>query len=127
MNCYEFMYWPFTINAINFPANRNQSFDHLVRKSFQVCVDRIWVNESGFYHRHHGTWCMVRSCTRSALVLVAARKCAHLDALLVPGWEQAVQQVISLLDFWRGECGDAGNRGDILKAEMQSLEESLYG
>jgi hypothetical protein len=121
INCYESMYWPFTVHAINFPANRNQSLDHFVRKGFQVCVDRISVNESGFYHRHHGTWGMMRSCTRSALVLVAAKKCSQLDVLLPPEWVQAVQRVIALLDFWREECGDAENRRDILEGAMRSL------
>jgi hypothetical protein len=126
INCYESMYWPFTVNAINFPANRNRSLDHFVRKGFQVCVDRIWVNESGFYHRHHGTWGMMRSCTRSALVLVAAKKCNQLDALLPPEWDQAVQRVIALLDFWRGECRDAESRRDILEEAMRSLEQNCH-
>jgi hypothetical protein len=63
----------------------------------------------------------IRSCTRSALVLVAAKKCNRLDALLCPGWEEAVQRVIGLLDFWRGDCGDAENRRDILETAMRSL------
>lgn len=121
LNCYESMYWPFVVNAINHPATRNESLDYLVGKALQVCVDRIWVNEPGFTHRHHGTWGMMRACTRSALVLIAARKCGQLDAFLAPGWEQAVHRVIGLLDFWRGECGDAENRRDILEAAMSSF------
>ena len=122
LNCYESMYWPFVVNAINHPASRNQSLDHLVGKALQVCVDRIWVNEPGFAHRHHGTWGMMRACTRSALVLVAAKKCGHLEGYLAPGWEQAVHRVVGLLDFWRGECGDAENRKDILEAAMRTIE-----
>ena len=123
LNCYESMYWPFTVVAINFPANRDRSFDHLVQKQFQVCVDRIWVNESGFHHRHHGTWGMMRSCTRSALVLVTAKRCAQLDELLPPDWAQAVQSVIGLLGYWSGECGDAASRRDILEEAVRNLGE----
>jgi hypothetical protein len=65
---------------------------------------------------------MMRACTRSALVLVAAKKCGHLDGYLAAGWEQAVHRVIGLLDFWCGECGDAENRRDILEAAMRNIE-----
>jgi hypothetical protein len=93
----------------------------------QVCVDRIWVNESGFHHRHHGTWGMMRSCTRSALVLVAAKQCAQLDEILPAGWLPAVRHVIGLLDYWSGECGDAASRRDILEEAVKGLEETNYG
>ena len=119
------MYWPFVVKAINFPASRNRSLDHVVGRGLQVCVDRIWVNAPGFGHRHHGTWSMIRSCTRSALVLVAAKKCNQLDTLLCLGWEEAVQRVIGLLDFWRGECGDAETRRDVLEAAMRSVQTAL--
>lgn len=121
-NCYEAMYWPFTVHAINYAETRDRSLDHLVSKGLQVCVDRIWVNVPGFKHRHHGTWGMMRACTRSALVLIAAKRCSKLDAMLCGGWEEAVQQVIGLLDFWRGECGDAKNRRDILQAALEGVE-----
>ncbi len=65
---------------------------------------------------------MMRSCTRSALVLVAAKRCGQLDELLPPGWPQAVHRVIGLLDYWSGECGDAGSRRDILKEAVGVLE-----
>jgi hypothetical protein len=120
-NCYESMYWPFTVQAINFPETRDRSLDHLVSKGLQVCVDRIWVNVPGFKHRHHGTWGMMRACTRSALVLLAAKRCSKLDAMLCGGWEEAVQQVIGLLDFWKGDCGDAENRRDILQTALRGV------
>jgi hypothetical protein len=86
MNCYENMYWPFTTRAINFPTSRNRAFDDFTRRGLQVCVDRIRVNENGFQHRHHGTFFMLRSVTRSALVLIAAKTCRHLDGLLPIEW-----------------------------------------
>ncbi len=114
------MYWPFVVKAINFPETRDRSLDHLVGKGLQVCVDRIRVNVPGFKHRHHGTWGMMRSCTRSAFVLLAAKHCHHLDAMLCEGWQVAVDQVVGLLDFWRGECGDAENRRDLLQMALRS-------
>ena len=113
--------WPFVVKAINFPETRDKALDHLVGKGLQVCVDRIWVNVPGFKHRHHGTWGMMRACTRSALVLLAAKKCGQLEALLCHGWENAVLQVIDLLDFWREDCGDADNRRQILQSALKRL------
>jgi hypothetical protein len=121
LNCDEAMYWPFIVNGINFPTTRDFELDHFVKKGLQVCVDRIWVNESGFHHRHHGTWGTMRSCTRSALVLIAAKKCGQLEELIPLEWESAVRKVIGFLDFWSGECGDAVSRRDVLQAGLQSI------
>jgi hypothetical protein len=109
------------VQAINWPRTRDRSLDYIVKKGLQVCVDRIWVNVPGFKHRHHGTWGMMRACTRSALVLLAAKRCNDLDTLLCAGWEEAVQQVIGLLEFWRGDCGDAENRRDILQTALRDI------
>jgi hypothetical protein len=65
---------------------------------------------------------MMRACTRSALVLLAAKKCKKLDALLCAGWEEAVQQVIGLLEFWWRDCGDAENRRDILQTALRDFQ-----
>jgi hypothetical protein len=34
------------------------------------CIYRIETNMEGFLHRHQGTWLTIRSCTRSALMLL---------------------------------------------------------
>lgn len=44
----------------------------LAREYLENAVHRIEANLEGFLHRHQGTWLMVRSCTRSALILLAA-------------------------------------------------------
>jgi hypothetical protein len=110
------------VNAINYPATRDRTLDQFVQKGLQVCVERIWVNENGFHHRHHGTWGMMRSCTRSAVVLIAAKKCENLIELIPLDWEVCVRKVISLLEFWSTTCGDAGSRRDILE---DGLEDAL--
>ena len=49
---------------------------------------------------------MIRSCTRSALVLIAASKCDDLDQQLPYGWEPAISDVTAMLSFWKEESPD---------------------
>lgn len=83
-----------------------------------MCIQRIDKNENGFCKRHHGTWLMIRSCTRSALVLVAASR-AGLTTLLPSGWETSVSKVIDMLRYWKGEAQDVPDRLDILENLMK--------
>lgn len=109
------MYWHFVVDAVHGRA-RSSSTEAFVRKGLQVCVQRVEINEKGFYHRHHGTWLMLRSCTRSALVLLAAARCPELGPLMPGGWEQAVAKVMTMLGFWKGESGDVMDRLQVLEA-----------
>lgn len=49
---------------------------------------------------------MLRSCTRSALVLLAAGRCVELAGFLSLGWKEAVLDVTRMLAFWKDESGD---------------------
>ena len=108
------MYWHFVVDAVHGRA-RSGSHESFVRKGLQVCVQRVEINEKGFYHRHHGTWLMLRSCTRSALVLLAAARCAELVALMPEGWEAAVAKVMTMLGFWKEESRDVMDRLQVLE------------
>ena len=118
LDCYEVMYWPFIVEAIN-GSSRINTTDAFLRKALQVCVERIEENESGFYYRHHGTWLTLRSCTRSAMVLLAVRNTPDLWQYLPENWEEKVQKVIALLTFWKDESRDAGDRLEILNSLMR--------
>ena len=119
------MYWPFVIEAIHgrLGGGAVESFS---RKGLIVCVERIQKNESGFYHRHHGTWLMLRSCTRSALVLLAAARSSRLSELLPVDWELAVYKVIAMLNHWKEESRDVFDRLDIVETLMRGLTLSLH-
>ncbi|KAF1918384.1 hypothetical protein BDU57DRAFT_435210, partial [Ampelomyces quisqualis] len=73
INVHESIYWPFVDWAISSPSPSDHSmlFSELARKGIQQHVERIRTNRPGFQHRHHGTFGMIVSCTRSALVLLA--------------------------------------------------------
>jgi hypothetical protein len=116
------MYWSFVVRAIHGrladdPDLRGQDF---ARKGLEICVRRIKENESGFRHRHHGTWLMLRSCTRSAFVLVAAAR-SGLPSILPPEWKASVTSVMELLQYWQEETLDAQDRLRTLEALMNLL------
>ncbi|KAG9252389.1 uncharacterized protein F5Z01DRAFT_625626 [Emericellopsis atlantica] len=117
LDCYEMMYWPFMVEAIH-RSKYDDDSRLLAIKGFQVCVRRIEENEGGFRLRHHGTWLMLRSCTRSALVLVAASQ-SRLHSMLPLGWEASVGKVMQMLDYWKEETWDAADRLEILETMMR--------
>jgi hypothetical protein len=117
LDCYEMMYWPSIVDGIH---GRLRTGEHEIyaRKALQVCVQRIDQNESGFFHRHHGTWLMLRSCTRSALVLLGAVRSAQLSPLLPNNWERSIPKVVAMLNFWKDESRDVMDRLHIIQALM---------
>jgi hypothetical protein len=115
LDCYEVMYWPFVVEAVNGKPQGGDA-DTFARKGLRMCVERIEKNESGFYHRHHGIWLTLRSCTRSALVLLAARNSPELCLSLPSNWEGAIEKVMAMLRFWQTESRDARDRLNILQA-----------
>ncbi|KAH8809201.1 hypothetical protein F5884DRAFT_396765 [Xylogone sp. PMI_703] len=122
LDCYEMMYWPFVVDAIHGKL-RSATAESFARKGFVVCVQRIMKNESGFYHRHHGTWLMLRSCTRSALVLLAAARAPGLRGLLPADWEIAVYKVTVMLNYWKEESRDVMDRLHIIEKLQAGLRQ----
>jgi hypothetical protein len=124
LDCYEMMYWPFIVAAVHGKLG-GATAESFARKGLEICVQRIQKNESGFYHRHHGTWLMLRSCTRSALVLLAAVRCPSLSTLLPMSWELAVYKVKDMLTHWKDESRDVSDRLLIIDKLMDSLGPSV--
>lgn len=100
------MYWPFVVDAVQGSKPADTNAEVLARKGFRMCIERIEDNESGFHYRHHGTWLMIRSCTRSALVLLAA-SLAGLEDYVPEDWKSSVTKVLRMLEFWEQDCVDA--------------------
>lgn len=123
LDCCEWMYFPFMLEAINY-GRRDPVLDEYTRKGLLMCVERIDKNKPGFYHRHHGAWLMLRSCTRSALILLAARHSHHVRDLVPEGWREAVRSTMDMLRFWEAEVNDARDRLQILTQLMNELEHS---
>jgi hypothetical protein len=111
LDSYELMYWPFIATAINGTTESGHTVSQdFARKALNVAVQRIDKNEPGFFYRHHGTWAMLRACTRSGLTLLAASRTPHVKHLLPENWRHAVGKVVEMLRFWRRESEDAADR-----------------
>jgi len=116
INVYEMLYWPFVDWAIHNPFIQSCSpaIIAFATKGLQKHVDRINTNRPGFQHRHHGTFGMIVSCTRSALILLAAGQAftkavttsAQVSCSMPMGWEAAVQETIQLNASWEYEAPD---------------------
>ena len=121
LDCYEMLYWPFLTEIIlnGMPTINIQAHEQLAYKSLLICVQRIHKNEHGFFARHHGTWLMLRSCTRSAFVLIAARRDPILVNIMPDGWHAAVLKVVGMLKFWKDESRDCEDR-------LRIIEQSLH-
>ncbi|KAK1706574.1 hypothetical protein BDP67DRAFT_547967 [Colletotrichum lupini] len=115
VNLYEVMYWPFTTAFLDaLGANPEfagevltPSVELLAQKGLENHAYRLAINRLGYRHRHHGTLPMMRSCSRSALVLVAAALLTQSSGTegghsLPNDWYGAVGEVLDLLAFW--EC-----------------------
>ena len=124
LDCYEMLYWPFLTEVIlhGVPHNTPHVLEQLAYKSLAICVQRIHKNEHGFFARHHGTWLMLRSCTRSALVLIAARTDPYLGNIMPAGWQDAVVKVAGMLRFWKNESRDCEDRLRIVEKAMDKIE-----
>lgn len=139
LNLYEMMYWPFVDAAIN-----RTDFQHtpewsplvrsLIQKGLDRHVERMYVNQPGFYHRHHGTVFLIRSCNRSALILLAAASVVQSSfeqgvpsPLILPeNWKHAVALALDLNRFWEAESADCRSVRPILEllwARVQFLDD----
>ncbi|POR39120.1 Uncharacterized protein TPAR_00673 [Tolypocladium paradoxum] len=100
INLFEMIYWPFVMAALSHAQGRH-AHQHLLKKGLDTHMLQVRANEPGFYHRHHGSFFMIRSCTRSALVLVAAARTGC--AAMPPAWDEAVAKVAGMLAYWEDE------------------------
>lgn len=121
INVWEILYWPFVGWAIESGSRTVDQplIQQLANKGLQMHVDRIHVNRPGFSHRHHGTFGMIKSCTRSALILLAAANSStfvacrqdesreHEKTYHMPkGWQETIEEVVRLLEVWEHESAD---------------------
>ncbi|EAW16411.1 transcription factor domain-containing protein [Aspergillus fischeri NRRL 181] len=124
LDCYEWIYFPYLLEAIAHAAPRNPATDEFVVRGLAMAAERIHKNRKGFRHRHHGVWLMLRSCTRSALLLVAASRAeGGVRAMLPVGWKAAVRGAVEMLAYWRDEARDARERLRVLEEVVEGWGE----
>ena len=99
---HEAIWWPFVHAVIN-QDNTSPSVASCAAKGLAIHLQCLTINRSGFRYRHHGTWLLLQSCLRSALVLLAASKSEIAAKLLPAAWEAPVQETIDMLRYWQNE------------------------
>lgn len=119
LDSYDVLYIPFLEQAVTphsgFDDTAND-LDLYARKALECCVQRMeGQGPASFALRHHGTWLALRTCTRSALMVLATRLSGRID-LLPEGWQHAVSTAASALNLWQEECGDVRDRLSIIQA-----------
>jgi hypothetical protein len=127
INMYELIYWPWVMAYIGTTSSQGTptlEMEEKGQKGLQLHIQRIYVNEPGFLHRHHGTVPMIRTCTRSAFVMVAA---GHAGCRLPSGYQETIYKTVELLTTWQDEMAEAGQWARLLEREYSRLSESCHG
>ncbi|KAJ5896043.1 uncharacterized protein N7473_005442 [Penicillium subrubescens] len=96
----------------------------LAAKCLEIQLRRLHINYPGFTHRHHGTFLLIWSCTRSALVLLAA----SLTGLVMPsGWLEGITWTAELLSLWKDEMPQLSKWRDLLTWTVSDIPEGTGG
>lgn len=119
LDCYDVLYIPFLEGALHIASNVSDNaavFDIYARKSMDNCVQRVVGDGSSAaaMTRHHGTWLLIRTWTRSALMVLATRTAGRLD-LLPDRWQQPVIATISVLDAHKDFASDVADRLGLIR------------
>lgn len=106
INLFEQLYWPFVMASLSAHATRRPvkpAVADFARRGLETHMHQVRVNKPGFHHRHHGSTFMIRACTRSALVLLAA---ARAGCAMPTDWEDSVYKTVGMLAYWEDEDRD---------------------
>ncbi|KAL2699127.1 hypothetical protein AAEP93_010515 [Penicillium crustosum] len=101
----ELISWPFIYAIVRqLPSSPAETMSPSARewasRGLQFHLNRLNINQPGFYHRHHGTWLMMHSSARSAAILLAVALNPSTYDLLPQGWLQAIKDTTDMLHFW---------------------------
>ncbi|KAH7010487.1 hypothetical protein EDB80DRAFT_714940 [Ilyonectria destructans] len=123
---HELISWPFIHVMINeedeSPRTQQWASDGL---SFHL--ERLAINRPGFYHRHHGTWLMLRSSARSACIILACAYLPSTSKLMPEGWKEPVEATIQMLNYWRDQTEGIGDAVDLMQHLLTIVETGKSG
>lgn len=112
----ELIFWTFVDSAANSKESLTEDLSRYARRGLATCADRIRTAGLGHWYRHHGTWMLLQSCVRSAMVLLAAAFSEHAQSLLPENWVHSVEACIRMLKSWKDE--DAGISDQLMVLEQ---------
>nr|RBQ96218.1 hypothetical protein FVER53263_13302 [Fusarium verticillioides] len=99
----ELISWPFMHFALNEAVDQELD-DHDTSAALACHHQRLLVNAPGYYHRHHGTWLMLRSSARSASILLGFARLHPGSTLLPLGWKDTVLDTLKMVEYWSLEA-----------------------
>jgi hypothetical protein len=143
INLYELIYWPFISmylrkdmlaveeTRVAMPL-AGRGIKQLAQKSLDYHALRLIVNTPGYKHRHHGTLFMIQSCSRSALVVIAAalhniantthNSARGVNTLTLPhGWRTGIDETIDMLEFCERELPQLAS----VRHELQAARKKI--
>ncbi|KAH7381531.1 hypothetical protein BKA66DRAFT_419113 [Pyrenochaeta sp. MPI-SDFR-AT-0127] len=129
LDSYDILYMTFLKSALAVEPMYDDAtsiLDAYARKALDCCVQRLPDKMDGYSVRHHGTWLGLRTCTRSALMLLAARLAGRLD-LLPNGWQNSIKSAASALLLWKDESRDVADRYSIIRALSEEVGVDVMG
>ncbi|KAL6701295.1 hypothetical protein J3F84DRAFT_391887 [Trichoderma pleuroticola] len=118
INLFEQIYWPFVMASISAHTARRPvkpAVAEFAKRGLETHMHQVHVNKPGFHHRHHGSMFMIRACTRSALVLLAAAKAG---CTMPTDWEDSVYKTVGMLAYWEDEDRDLIHWRSTLEREL---------
>jgi len=121
MNFFEIIYWPFVVGSLSrsfasIPVS--PEIHDIASRGLDTHLTQIRINQTGFMYRHHGCFFMIRSCTRSALILLAASKVG----VAVPGdWHMHVLKVARMQSYWEDEDVEARTWRCLIERELAAM------
>ncbi|KAL4882053.1 hypothetical protein BJY04DRAFT_217746 [Aspergillus karnatakaensis] len=112
----ELITWPFIVLALG-QSEFNPRARAWLSKGVAAHLERLEINSPGFYHRHHGTWLMIRSSARSICILIAIARTFGADSFPVK-WRGTVEKSIEMLVFWSGEVDGLEEVADLCRGHL---------
>ncbi|KAF4963197.1 hypothetical protein FSARC_8775 [Fusarium sarcochroum] len=118
---HELISWPFLFAAMN------DGLDHPVPDKQIVNAlafhhNRLIANAAGYYHRHHGTWLMLRSSARSACILLGFARLYPNSVVMPPAWEEAIFNVLKMVEYWSAEVEEMRLISRVMTRLLESLQ-----
>lgn len=110
---HELISWPF-LSAVMSGEAAHLDLGQPVASALAFHHERLLVNRPGFYHRHHGTWLMLRSSARSACILLGFTYLYPASGLMPESWRDVVFDTVKMLQYWNDEVEDMRPVSDMM-------------
>lgn len=124
---HELLTWPFLHAAIHDSHHTSPVVERLSRDACYFHIQRLAINKPGYFHRHHGTWLMMRSSARSACIVLATALTPHMAWFLPYRWTDTVLETVEMLEYWNTRGGRMEGVAALLRREVEKMVQISCG